>query len=428
MPVELHSPVGETAVVKTRARRTTVMILALLASAACEDEPNRKPALPDASMSSGSQDASPGDGASVDVARDAGQSATGAVTPARGRDVSRQAHAIVQLADGKVLVTGGIKFPSPLSGLVDSALYDLTAGTLTVVGPMQDGRHSHSTTLLADGRVLVAGGYGGTPPATWRTAELYAPGARTFTRVTSEMSIARLRHGAFRLSSGALAGKVLLLGGGALGTQMTVDVFDPATSTLAPVTTIDAPPERQSPVFALLADQSVLITGGRTMASPAPTLESYVYVPSTATFRRVGDALEGRHLPTATTLVDGRVLVVGGQSASGSGPELATSELYDPALERFIAGPKMSSPRRNHTAARLGSGRVLIAGGNPTSGTTTGSTELFVPGTDAFTPGADMGTALALVVSLPLLDGRVFLVGGQAMSGLVSRGAELFSD
>jgi large repetitive protein len=404
------------------------MMLALLASAACEDEDEVENAPGDAAMLSyGSQDAARSEDAPVTVARDGGQSATGTVTPlARARDVSRQAHAIVQLADGMVLVTGGIKFPSPLSGLVDSALYDLKAGTLTVVGPMQDGRHSHSTTLLADGRVFVAGGYGGTPPAQWRTAELYDPATRTFNRITSQMSVARLRHGAFRLSTGALAGKVIVLGGGALGTQMTVDIYDPATSTFAPVTTIDAPAERQGQAFALLADESVLITGGRTVANAAPTVESYVYVPSTAIFRRVGDALEGRQFPTATRLVDGRVLVVGGQT--GANLELATTELYDPAMARFIVGPAMTTPRRNHTAARLGSGRILIAGGNPTSSTTTGLTELFVPGTDTITPGADLATALAVIVSIPLSDGRVFMMGGQAMGGLVSRYAELFSD
>lgn len=402
-------------------------MLAYLASAGCADEGEIEHRPSDGSMLSyGSNDASGSDGATAAVARDAEQSVTGTITTGRTRDVSRQAHAIVQLADGKVLVTGGIKFPSPFSGLTDSALYDLTAGSLTVVGRMQDGRHSHSSTLLADGRMLVAGGYGGTPPAVWRTAELYDPVARTFTRAASEMSIARLRHGAFRLSTAALAGKVLILGGGALGTSMTVELFDPATSTFAPVTTIDAPTERQSQVFALLADESVLITGGRTMASSAPVIESYVYVPSTATFRRVGDALEGRQLPTATTLIDGRVLVVGGET--GARLELATTELYDPAMARFIAGPAMSIPRRNHTAARLGSGRILIAGGNPTSMTTTRSTELFVPGMNTFTPGADINQPLAVMVSIPLSDGRVFLAGGQAMGGLVSQRSELFSD
>lgn len=408
--------------------KATLVALALVVSAGCEDEEDKR--LRDASASSsGSQDASASDSASADVAVQAAPSATGTVSPFSPRDVSRQAHAIVQLADGTVLVSGGVSFGRPLSGLVDSAVYDLKSASLTVVGRMQDGRHSHSATLLADGRVLIAGGYGGTPPAEWRTAELYDPAARTFMRAAGAMSIPRVVHGAFRLSTGALAAKVLVIGGGALGSPMTVEMFDPATSTFTTVTTIGAPAERGNQAFALLADESVLVIGGRTVANTPPTLEAYVYVPATATFRRVGDALEGRHNPTATTLVDGRVLVVGGQSGpSGSGPELATSELYDPALERFSPGPVMSIPRRNHTAARLGSGRIVIAGGNPSSSTTTNSTELFTPGADTFTKGANMGQALALVESLSLADGRALLSGGQGMTGLVNRGVELFSD
>ncbi|MDX2024700.1 MAG: kelch repeat-containing protein [Deltaproteobacteria bacterium] len=420
---------------KKLGRETKWITLSLLALAACEDESSRRPGGDAAVSSDGSQDAPSSDGAVADsaladgaFAGEVGPSAMGKIMSLGARDVSRQAHAVVELADRQVLVIGGIKFPSPLSGLTDTTLYDVTAGSFSVVGRMQDGRHSHSATLLANGRVLVAGGYGGMPAATWRTAELYDPTTKAFTRVANEMSIPRLGHGAFTLSMGALAGKVLIMGGGALGTPLTVEVFDPATSMFSPVTTVDAPMERQGAAFAQLTDDSVLITGGRTMANAAAVLDSYVYVPSTATFRRVADALQSRRFPTATTLGDGRVLVVGGQSgSSGAGDELATTELYDPAMARFIAGPPMSSPRRNHTAARLGSGRVLIAGGNGPSSTLR-TTEIFAPATNTFTSGSDLGQALSLIESVALSDGRVFLMGGQGMTGLVNRGAELFSE
>jgi hypothetical protein len=70
-------------------------------------------------------------------------------------------HTSTLLADGRVLVAGGQSGPS-------ADVYDSTTGTWQFTGPMFSPRHGHTATLLLDGRVLVAGG--GTP-----TAELYDP-------------------------------------------------------------------------------------------------------------------------------------------------------------------------------------------------------------------------------------------------------------
>src|SRR5262249_10132123 len=46
------------------------------------------------------------------------------------------------------------------------------------------------------------------------------------------------------------------------------------------------------------------------------------------------------------------------------GPPAPILELYDPAAARFIAGPPLLYPRERHTATRLASGAVLLAGGH----------------------------------------------------------------
>jgi hypothetical protein len=57
-------------------------------------------------------------------------------------------------------------------------IYDPKAGTFTATGPMLDKLTSQSATLLADGRVLIAGGYDRYMDVA--TAELFDPETGTF--------------------------------------------------------------------------------------------------------------------------------------------------------------------------------------------------------------------------------------------------------
>ena len=80
------------------------------------------------------------------------------------------------LADGRVLVAGGHD-----SNMVDLAeLYDPGSGEWSATGGMVEARYGHTATLLPDGRVLVAGGFGGGLDAGGlnlvKAAELYDPG------------------------------------------------------------------------------------------------------------------------------------------------------------------------------------------------------------------------------------------------------------
>ncbi|MBC8024208.1 MAG: hypothetical protein H7Y14_13870, partial [Burkholderiales bacterium] len=84
---------------------------------------------------------------------------------------------------------------------------------------MSEPRSSHSATLLADGRVLVAGG------AAVKSAEIYDPVLGTWT-LTGEMVEVRGGHTAVRLPNG----KVVFAGGAGPG-NASAELFDPATGT-----------------------------------------------------------------------------------------------------------------------------------------------------------------------------------------------------
>jgi len=71
----------------------------------------------------------------------------------------RAIHSATRLADGRVLIAGGMVHNHAV--LTTAELYDPTTGAFIATGAMPAERMSHSATLLKDGRVLLAGGYSG---------------------------------------------------------------------------------------------------------------------------------------------------------------------------------------------------------------------------------------------------------------------------
>jgi Galactose oxidase, central domain/Kelch motif len=135
----------------------------------------------------------------------------------------RWLNTITSMADGTILVVGGSS--GTISGDVPSATYLATAetydpgtGLFTDLSPVQmsDTRGFHTTTLLADSSLLIAGGYGlmsGSPltGSSLATAELFTPGVGgAFAYTTGNMPLERANHTATILPS---SGRVLLIGG-----------------------------------------------------------------------------------------------------------------------------------------------------------------------------------------------------------------------
>jgi Kelch motif len=70
---------------------------------------------------------------------------------------SRQNHTATLLPNGKMLVAGGYGSGNYLPG---AEVYDPATGTWTATGNLITVRSQHTATLLPDGKVLVAGGWG----------------------------------------------------------------------------------------------------------------------------------------------------------------------------------------------------------------------------------------------------------------------------
>lgn len=130
--------------------------------------------------------------------------------------------------DGKVLAAGGgIDWTSVDTDRAE--VYDPARGLWAPVAPMPTSRHGHTATLLADGTMLVAGGVSRPArdkPATYvNTALIYHPEKNTWSPATSEMRGPRGGHQAVRLPDGS----VMLAGGYDGGAALqSVELFVPA--------------------------------------------------------------------------------------------------------------------------------------------------------------------------------------------------------
>ncbi len=67
--------------------------------------------------------------------------------------IAHSSHTATLLANGKVLVAG-----ADVETQTRCELYDPVSGTWTLTGSLNHSRYGHTATLLPDGRVLVTGG------------------------------------------------------------------------------------------------------------------------------------------------------------------------------------------------------------------------------------------------------------------------------
>ncbi|MBI2394944.1 MAG: hypothetical protein HYV09_35570 [Deltaproteobacteria bacterium] len=218
------------------------------------------------------------------------------------------------LPTGNVLVAGGYHTdPESAETLSFAMVYSSGSGTFGPSIPMAAAHFGHSATLLASGKVLVAGG--GTS-----VAELFDPTAGTFT-TTASLASPRSWHSAVRLPSG----KVLLAGGGLSGGTTTAEIFDPAGSgSFAPTGSMGA--SRRGHVASLLAGR-VIVAGGSPGSGHLSSAELFDPAASSGVgaFATIAAMASKRSSATISQLSGSKVLVVGGQHETGV---TSTAEIY----------------------------------------------------------------------------------------------------
>jgi len=295
---------------------------------------------------------------------------------ANGLSAPRGFMTVTQLAGtgAKILFADGGDGSDAAGAYSNTDLYDPGTGFFTVGPSTNVARHNSTATRLANGSVLIAGGITNDLSHTRvASAELYVPATNTFV-LTGSMNAARDFHVAALLPNG----KVLVAGGGnGSGIALnSAELYDPTagTFTLLANTMVE---RRDDATATLLNNGKVLIVGGVNQDIPSGTAE--LLDSTTNTFTAVPTAITPRHFHTATLLNDGTVLIAGGLSAATDTTHTLTdAQLYDPVANTFTPTGALHVARFYHTATKLADGRVLVAGGYNASGAT-GTAETYGP-------------------------------------------------
>jgi hypothetical protein len=143
---------------------------------------------------------------------------------------------------------------------------------------------------------------------------------------------------------------------------------------------------------------------------------------TTGSWSAAGSLSERHDDATAAILGDGSVLIAGG---AGAGSGLASAERFDTAANSWSPVAPMQVGRTRAAGTSLQDGRVLVTGGGQ-YGATLSSAEIYDGATGAWTLISPMSTDRLLHSAITLADGRVLVVGGEEVPD-TTHGAEVYN-
>lgn len=324
----------------------------------------------------------------------------------------RASQSMIALPSGKILLVGGYPYA------VECALFDPTTfqwrrtGSPTTAFPTGE----NSLTLLPDGTVLLAGGWGGSMGMS-AVCEIYDPTMEKWSR-TGDLKNRRAGHRTFLLPNG----KVLIAGGHDAHVQgndqtcfslSTCEIYDPSTKEWTYTTSL---PEKPSYFgAALLPTGEIFIAGGGERDDNAtPKIffnTTLLFTPGVGEWNPGGSTTGVHGFSTLSALPNGKAILIGGAIDCANSVQTNATELYDFASRTWATGANLLIGRDHQTATLLTTDKLLIVGGQ-TGRVSTSTCEFFDYTNNTCTAAPDLALARAMHTATLLADGRLLIVGG----------------
>jgi hypothetical protein len=267
---------------------------------------------------------------------------TDSFSPAGSMSVPRRSHRDILLDDGRVLITGGTSsIAGDLSSvsLCTAEIYDPVSGTFSAPIPMDDCRQSHNLVKLLDGRVLaIGGGEGPGLENPLASVEAFNPATNEFTPVGT-MNSTRLTSVTTLLRDG----KVLIaFAWDGIDVTPNSEIYDPVADTFTPTSGVSVHGKVDLPGTRLLDGTVVCPSGGNEFIQVLP--DTSIYRPDQDDFVLAGSVQFTRTAPTSALLKDGSILMVAGLGldATQNLSFPVTAEIYTPNVVSQAEGLKNS--------------------------------------------------------------------------------------
>ncbi len=308
-------------------------------------------------------------------------------------------HSVGALLDGTVITAGGCTL-SRCSGnlgiatcrdvVAPAEILDPATRLWTRVGAMSVGRMFAASAMLPDGRFLMAGGCTSVGcEIVSPTADAYDPAMQAFAP-TGPLAEARAGSAAAVLADG----RVLVAGGCTLsGCTTRSEIYDPASGLFVPAAPLAV--ARGRAAVAVLSDGRVLVAGGCTTigcTAPPGLLEAVlssaeVYDPLTDRWTATSPMAVARGGHAAAPLVGGDALVVGGCTDPLCTSPLATAEILVGASLEFVPASPMTAARFGVAAVPMPmpDGTVLVSQGCSAPNACDVSAEIYDPLANSWT-------------------------------------------
>ncbi len=264
------------------------------------------------------------------------------------------------LADGRIMVVGGYGGSSNAIGIANAEIFDPTNNSWTSVPNMSYRRWYPTATTLSDGRILVTAGWQTTNHTNAGIPEIYDPSTNLWSKLTNANNPFETYPFMFVLQDG----RIIHVGGSEYATN--TDILNLSTQSWSVVDSrvIDGG------AASMYLPGKIMKSGSATDSQGTGSSANTTFVLDTSqptpTWQQTPAMAYPRSFLNLTELPDGTVLATGGETDRNGGTisnAVYAAEIWSPQTQTWTTMSSMKTPREYHsTALLLPDGRVLVSG------------------------------------------------------------------